>query len=108
MGANVCDLIVQQMQDMGFVDVQQRNFAWPTNSWPKNKLMKELGVRTRISCTDGMEGLSLALLMRGLRWSKEEVDVFVALVKKDFNDRSIHAYIPMPVFFGRKPEHGTG
>ena len=107
MGADVCDLIAQQMQDAGFVDVQQRNFAWPTNTWPKNKLMKELGHRTRISCTDGMEGLCLALLTRGLGWSKEEVDVLVALVRKDFNDRSIHAYIPMPVFFGRKPEHGA-
>jgi hypothetical protein len=106
MGADVCDLIVQQMQDVGFVDVQQCNFAWPTNTWPKDKFMEQLGLRTRISCTDGMEGLCLALLMRGLGWTKEEVDVFVALVKKDFEDRSIHAYIPMPVFFGRKPlEH---
>jgi hypothetical protein len=106
MGADVCNLIVQQMQDVGFVDVQQCNFAWPTNTWPKDKFMKQLGLRTRISCTDGMEGLCLALLMRGLGWKKEEVDVFVALVKKDFEDRDIHAYIPMPVFFGRKPlEH---
>jgi hypothetical protein len=30
----------------------------------------------------------------------------VALVKKDVEERDIHAYIPMPVFFGRKPlEH---
>lgn len=106
MGADVCDSIVQQMQDVGLVDVQQCNFVWPTNTWPKDKFMKQLGFRTMISCTDGMEGLCLALLMRGLGWKKEEVDVFVALVKNDFENRDIHAYIPMPVFYGRKPfEH---
>lgn len=103
MGSDVCDLFPQQMRDAGFVDVQQRDFAWPTNTWPKNPLMKELGLRTLINCTDGMEGFCLALLTRGLGWTKEEVDVFVALVKKDFKDRSIHAYIPMPVIYGRKP-----
>lgn len=108
MGSDVCDSFPQQMRDVGFVDVQQRDFAWPTNTWPKNPSMKELGLRTLINCTDGMEGFCLALLTRGLEWTKEEVDVFVALVKKDFKDRSIHAFIPMPVVFGRKPfEHET-
>lgn len=103
MGADVCDLFVQQMQDVGFVDVQQRNFLWPTNAWPKDPFMKELGHRTMINCLDGLEGFCLALLTRGLGWKKEEVDVFVAMVANDFKDRKIHSFIPMPVTFGRKP-----
>lgn len=103
MGADVCDLFEQQMRDAGFVDVQRRNYMWPTNTWPKDPLMKELGLRTLINCTDGMEGFCLALLTRALGWKKEEVDVFVALVKQDFKNRRIHAFIPMPVFMGRKP-----
>lgn len=78
------DVFVQQMREAGFVDVQQHNFVWPTNTWPKNPVMKELGWRTLVSCIEGMEGFCLALLTRGLGWKKEEVDVFAALVKNDF------------------------
>lgn len=81
MSVDFRDLIVQQVQGVGFVDVQRCDFAWPANNWPTNKFMRELGVRTTMSCTAGMEVLCLALLTRGLGWSKEEVDVFAALVK---------------------------
>lgn len=103
MGSDICDLFVQRMREAGFVDVQQRMFRWPTNGWPKDPLMKELGWRNMINCLDGLEGFSLALFTRGLGWKKEEVDVLVALVGNDFRDRNIHAYFPMPVTFGRKP-----
>ena len=68
--------------------------------------MKELGKWNQVNILDGLEGFCLALLTRGLGWKKEEVDVFVALVAKDFRDRKIHAYFPMPVTFGRKPFPG--
>lgn len=91
------------MREAGFVDVQQRHFAWPTNGWPKDPFLKDLGRRTMANCLDGLEGFCLALLTRGLGWRKEEVDVFVALVANDFRNRGIHTFIPMPVTFGRKP-----
>jgi hypothetical protein len=31
----------------------------------------------------------------GLGWSKEETEVFLAAVRKDFNDTRIHAYWEM-------------
>lgn len=106
MGSDVCDHYVAWMEAAGFVDVQQRMFMWPQNAWPKDPFMKELGRWNRVNCLEGLEGFCLALLTRGLGWKKEEVDVLVALVTKDFNDRAIHAYFPMPVVFGRKPLEG--
>ena len=103
MGSDVSDKYVQWMQDAGFVDIQQRMFMWPSNAWPKDPFMKELGRWNQINILDGLEGFCLALLTRGLGWKKEEVDIFVARVSRDLRDRRIHAYFPMPVTFGRKP-----
>jgi hypothetical protein len=45
--------------------------------------------------SSGIQGLSLALFTRGLKWSVEELEVFLAEVRKDMRDRSIHSYWKM-------------
>ncbi|QIW99452.1 hypothetical protein AMS68_004970 [Peltaster fructicola] len=104
MGSDACDLYAEQMKAAGFVDIEQRMFMWPSNGWPKDPYMKELGRWNQVNCLDGLEGFCLALLTRALGWARAEVDIFVALTTKDFKDKSIHAYFPMPVTFGRKPK----
>lgn len=94
------------MSDAGFVDLSDAMFMWPTNAWPKETLMKELGRFNQINILEGLEGFCLALLTRGLGWKKEEVDVFVAKVSNDLRNKKIHAYFPMPVTWGRKPLPG--
>lgn len=34
----------QQMEAAGFVDVKEVVYKWPTNKWPKDSKMKELGM----------------------------------------------------------------
>ena len=68
--------------------------------------MKLLGQWNQVNILDGLEGFCLALLTRGLGWKRQEVDVFVAKVSRDFRDRRIHAYFPMPVVYARKPFEG--
>jgi hypothetical protein len=41
--------------------------------------------------TGGLEGLTLALFRRSLGWTKEDVEVFLVDVRKELNDRKIHA-----------------
>ncbi|KAK5706214.1 hypothetical protein LTR97_001201 [Elasticomyces elasticus] len=106
MGSEVSGTYKQLMQEAGFVDIETRMFMWPTNSWPRDPFMKELGRWNQVNILDGLEGFCLALLTRGLNWRKEEVDIFVANVSRDLRDRRIHAYFPMPVVFGRKPFPG--
>lgn len=103
MGTDVSDRYREWMEAVGFVDIEERHFMWPSNSWPKDPYMKELGRWNLINILDGLEGFCLALLTRGLGWSKAEVDIFVANVSNDIRDRRIHGYYPMPVFWGRKP-----
>lgn len=91
------------MADAGFIDIVEIPFMWPQNRWPKDKHFKELGLWTRENFTSGAEAMSLALLTRGLGWTREEVVVFVARVKNDMRDPRIHAYWPLYVVYGRKP-----
>lgn len=103
MGSDVSDCYVQMMLDAGFTEVTQRMFMWPSNPWPKDPYMKELGRWNQVNVVEGLEGFCLALLTRGLGWKKEEVDVLVAKVASDLRNRKIHAYFPMPVTYGRRP-----
>lgn len=106
MGSDACELYEGQMRAAGFVAVQRRMFMWPSSGWPRDAYMKELGRWNMVNCLAGLEGFCLALLTRGLGWRREEVDVLVAQVTRDFKNRGIHAYFPMPVTFGRKPFEG--
>lgn len=45
--------------------------------------------------SSGLEGLSAAVYTRVLGWSKEELDVLLANVRRDLKDTKIHAYWPM-------------
>lgn len=106
MGSEVSEKYSQWMRETGFVDIQTKMFMWPSNSWPKDPFMKELGRWNQVNIIEGLEGFCMALLTRGLDWKKEEVDIFVAKVTSDLRDKKIHAYFPMPVTFGRKPFRG--
>ncbi|KAG9680604.1 S-adenosyl-L-methionine-dependent methyltransferase, partial [Aureobasidium melanogenum] len=103
MGTEVSEKYRKWMEAAGFVNIEEQHFMWPSNAWPKDKYMKELGNWNMINILEGLEGFCLALMTRGLGWTKEEVDVFVAKVSADVKNRGIHAYYPMPVVWGRKP-----
>ncbi|KAL0930386.1 methyltransferase domain-containing protein [Colletotrichum truncatum] len=92
------------MEAAGFVDVMEMRFKWPSNTWPRNQKFKELGAWNYENITSGLQGFLMAFLTRGLSWRADEVNVLAAQTRKDVGDRNIHAYWPMIVVYGRKPE----
>ena len=44
--------------------------------------------------TNAFEALSLALFINVLGWSYEQVQVFLVEVRRELNDRKVHAYWP--------------
>ncbi|KAL8928918.1 MAG: hypothetical protein Q9172_000670, partial [Xanthocarpia lactea] len=76
----------------GFTDIRQVIFKCPTNPWPKNKILKEVGKFQLLAQTGGLEGVSLGLLTRGLKWKAEEVKVLMAKIRPELRDRAIHSY----------------
>lgn len=101
------------MLDVGFQDVQQKAYAWPINTWPKDPHLKRLGKHfvvyygassypriglwTFHDFASSLTGISVALFTRGLGWTTTELEVFLVDVRKDMQKRSIHAFWPMYV-----------
>lgn len=44
----------QQLLDVGFTNVTQSLYKWPTNSWPKERKFKEIGTWLLSSRTMGL------------------------------------------------------
>ncbi|CZT07129.1 uncharacterized protein RCO7_09690 [Rhynchosporium graminicola] len=78
--------------EAGLVDVVEKKFFWPGNTWPRGKKQKEMRMTMLANFMEGgLYGMSA-----------EEVNEVVRDVKKDMGDRSIHAYYPRYVVYSRK------
>ena len=99
----------QWIRDAGFVDVQVRKILLPLGSWPKNRRQKEIGVFNLVQMERGVEGVCLAVLPNlppevGGPWEYEEVQVFLADIRKDMRNPKIHGLYDFWVVWARKPE----
>lgn len=83
------------LKEIGFEDVHIQRFKWPTNSWPKDKKHKEIGIWNYENFAPNWEGFLMAPLTRGLDWTKEEVIILAMEARKDFANKNIHAYYNM-------------
>jgi SAM-dependent methyltransferase len=93
----------QWMEEAGFINVKKSVYRLPLNTWPKDPELKEIGRFQIVNVLAGLEGFNLALLIEHLKWSKEELEVFLALVRKDLCNRKIHAYVDLVCVVGQKP-----
>ncbi|KAK1975085.1 methyltransferase domain-containing protein [Colletotrichum cereale] len=96
------------LKETGFKDVHIQRFKWPTNGWPKDAKHRELGLWNHENLAPNLEGMFLASYTRGLDWTKEEVMVMAMNARKDFADRSIHAYFNIWSIYARKPAEVEG
>ncbi|KAH6636067.1 S-adenosyl-L-methionine-dependent methyltransferase [Chaetomium tenue] len=94
----------QQMKDAGFEDVTKIEFKWPLNSWPRDARYKELGEWNYFNVLQGIQAVSLMLFTNVLGWPVAEVELLLTQVRKEAKNRDIHAYWPVYVVYGRKPE----
>ncbi|KXH46158.1 UMTA protein [Colletotrichum simmondsii] len=91
------------LTEVGFEDVALTRYKWPTNPWPKDPKHKRIGQWNFHNFAGAVETMALAPLTRVHGWTKEEVLVFSAEVRKDLRDPKVHAYFPIYTVVGRKP-----
>lgn len=94
----------EQLEAAGFVDVEEVVYKWPSNQWPKDRKLKEIGAWQYESWVTGVDAISIAAFTRILGWTPTELEVLLAAVRKEFKDTKIHSYFPIYVVYGRKPE----
>ena len=80
------------VEEAGFVDVKEYHFKIPVNSWPKDKKLKEVGKYQCMNYSEGLEGISVGLFTRVLKWQPMEISVFLARIRKELRDRDLHVY----------------
>jgi hypothetical protein len=83
------------MREIGFEDVVEKNFYWPTSPWPKGDYFKQVAIYFQEDMLNGLEGISMKVLTKFMGWTAEEVQALLVGVKRDFRDLSIHAYLRM-------------
>lgn len=94
------------IEKAGFVDIHEKNAKWPIGAWPKMKSLKEAGFVNMQHWLTGMEGYSMYLLTKygdPVPWSKEEVQVYVAQMRKAVKNPRFHAYQYAKRVWARKP-----
>ncbi|KAL3422653.1 methyltransferase [Phlyctema vagabunda] len=95
------------MREAGFVNVHVRIFHVPIGVWPRNTVLKRVGLYWRTVLLDGAEPIALGPLSRGLGWSKEQIDVWLIKVRKAYMDTWCHSHMPLFIICGQKPGPGV-
>lgn len=96
--------LVQQMKDAGFEEVTCTLLKMPIGPWPKNKVQKEAGKLGYYNLYNGLEGLSVKLFTQVLGWPIDRLHALIAECRREMSKKSMHAYWPLYIVMGRKPE----
>lgn len=81
------------LREIGFEDVQERAFYWPTNPWPKDPQLKRLSLWYQEDLMGGLEAITMKLFTAFLGWSEDSCRVLIAGVRRDLRDPGIKCYI---------------
>jgi hypothetical protein len=85
------------------LSMSRRRFKVPVGTWPRNRTMKLIGMYMRSVIYDGLQGISMGPFTRGLKWTAQDVEVFLIDVRKSLMNSSTHSYIPFHAVYGQKP-----
>ena len=96
--------LADMMRQAGFVNVTTRIFHVPIGVWPRNKVLKMVGLYWRTILIDGLQPIALGPLTRGLKWTKDDVEDFLVEVRKAYMEAHVHSHMPLHVICGQKPE----
>ena len=131
-GLDTFDTMKAQIEAAGFEDMHEKLYKVPLGDWAKNTVLREAGKFNKLHLLDAMEGYAMyaplldlistlygpskpyclkLMLIRFLLtkfgepepWSAEEVQVYLAKVRDDINNRKYHAYSSVRRIWARKP-----
>lgn len=83
------------MEKAGFVDIHEKTYKWPIGPWPRDPLLKEAGRVNHHHWVNGLEGWCMFLLTKfgaPTPWSREEVQVYVANLRREVQNPRFHIY----------------
>ena len=92
------------MEKAGYVDIHEHISKIPLGAWPKDKRLKRIGGCWLNNWMSGLQGFTYKLFSSdGLKWSREEIEVMLADVRKAAAMKEVHSYQRHYVVYGRRP-----
>ncbi|KAH9989104.1 S-adenosyl-L-methionine-dependent methyltransferase [Xylariaceae sp. FL0662B] len=93
------------MVKAGFVDIEEHDFKarTPLGPWPADEKMREVGQYNQLALEQDIEGFVVYLWTTTMGWSKEEIQVYAAHLRRELRSKKYHPYYPQRVLIGRKP-----
>jgi hypothetical protein len=88
----IADKFFDLLEEAGFVNIEKEVFELPMGPWSKDKRLKEVGLFHREQFLQGLHGIALGLLGRVSGWSHDEIQVCIAIIRKDIQNAAIHGY----------------
>jgi SAM-dependent methyltransferase len=100
--------LADMMRDAGYVNVTERTLHIPLGTWPKNKVLKTVGLYWRTILMDGIQAIALGPLTRGLKWSVADVEAFLISVRKAYLEcNPLLLYMRLRIIYAQKPPLGS-
>jgi len=93
----------ERVEEAGFANVWHKFLKVPVGPWAKDKALKQIGLYIRSIIYDGLQAVTMGPYTRGLGWKPEQVEVFLAHVRKDLMNTSMHSYVQYHTLYGQKP-----
>jgi SAM-dependent methyltransferase len=81
-----------KLRDAGFVDINLKTYKWPVGKWAKGAKFKLLGRFVYEDLLDWLPSSALGLFTRVLKWSREEVEVFLSECRTEAKRKDRHYY----------------
>ncbi|QYT00705.1 hypothetical protein H0G86_007784 [Trichoderma simmonsii] len=94
--------LADTMHQAGFNNVTERVLHVPIGTWPKNKVLKTVGLYWRTILLDGLQAIAMGPLTRGLGWNREQVELLLIEVRRAYFDNSQLMYMPFHVIYGQR------
>ncbi|KAI1146028.1 S-adenosyl-L-methionine-dependent methyltransferase [Nemania diffusa] len=91
------------MEAAGFVDIKVYNMKTSLGPWPADPKHKEIGQYARLALEQDIEGFIMYMWTTVLGWTREEIAVYAAHLRRELRSPQYHAYYPQRVVVGRKP-----
>ncbi|KAJ2968284.1 hypothetical protein NUW58_g10255 [Xylaria curta] len=92
--------ISQHTVDGVLIDLDMQTSLGP---WPADPKHKEIGQYARLALEQDIEGFIMYMWTSVLGWSREEIAVYAAHLRRELRSPNYHAYYPQRVVVGRKP-----
>ncbi|CAJ2505888.1 Uu.00g000180.m01.CDS01 [Anthostomella pinea] len=91
-------------EDAGFARITEDRRKLPIGGWPRDPRLKEVGTLMGFNFIEGVAAFTAVLFCDVLGWSREEVEVFNAEVRKASKNLDVHPIFDFLVVSAQKAE----